>query len=289
MNFGVVIVLFNPSDANIKHLESLASSGITLAVVDNSPSFNNIEGDNILYIHNKNVGGIAGALNKGINTLLRKGYDFFYTFDQDSIFDSSYFDKMNLFKANEKAEIVCPDFYDINAKTHGMFIHLDRWGYHDVRGGKTASFAITSGMGISKNAWEVIGEFNEDYFIDHVDSEYCLRASNCGINIYVNYDVCIEHEIGKREKHKFLGVTLKPNNHNYIRKYYIVRNGTHCAIKMLRKSPSFFNLNLLRVIHEFLCVILYEQEKIKKLKFMFRGLRDATTGRLGDIKELYKI
>lgn len=105
---------------------------------------------NISYIYNQNKGGIAGALNKGINALIASGCEFFYTFDQDSIFDISYFNKMNNFRYQENAEIICPDFYDVNSKTHGMFIQLGRWGYSDVRGKKTASFAITSGMGISK-------------------------------------------------------------------------------------------------------------------------------------------
>ncbi|MES3850872.1 glycosyltransferase, partial [Escherichia coli] len=262
------VVLFNPSDENIKHLEYLAKNDITLAVVDNSPVRKKIEMGNISYIYNQNKGGIAGALNKGINALIASGCEFFYTFDQDSIFDISYFNKMNNFRYQENAEIICPDFYDVNSKTHGMFIQLGRWGYSDVRGKKTASFAITSGMGISKNAWDTIGEFNELYFIDHVDTEYCLRAANKGIDIYVNYSVCIDHEIGKREKHNFLGLTLKPNNHNFIRKYYIVRNGTHCAFKMHKQFPSFFKLNFLRVSHELVCVILYEDNKFKKVHYM---------------------
>ncbi|HHD2630060.1 TPA: hypothetical protein ACN1AZ_004972, partial [Escherichia coli] len=67
-------------DENIKHLEYLAKNDITLAVVDNSPVRKKIEMGNISYIYNQNKGGIAGALNKGINALIASGCEFFYTF-----------------------------------------------------------------------------------------------------------------------------------------------------------------------------------------------------------------
>ncbi|MED0399956.1 glycosyltransferase family 2 protein, partial [Escherichia coli] len=69
-----------------------------------------------------------------------------------------------------------------------------------------------------------------------------------------------------------------------IRKYYIVRNGTYLALKYFKFSKGYFNLNILRVIHETVCVILYENDKIRKLSYMLRGLRDGIKGKLGAIK-----
>jgi rhamnosyltransferase len=136
-------------------------------------------------------------------------------------------------------------------------------------------------MGFSKKAWENIGRCNEDYIIDHVDTDFCMRALDKDYKIYVNYDICLKHAIGKRTTHNFLGVTIKPNHHNYIRKYYIVRNGTHLAFKYFLEYPSYFYLNILRVAHEFVCVLFYEKNKIKKTLSMLKGLCHSMYGKLG--------
>jgi rhamnosyltransferase len=43
-------------------------------------------------------------------------------------------------------------------------------------------------------------------------------------------------------------------------------------------------LNVLRVGHEFACVILYEDDKKEKLKYMMKGLLHAVINKLGVAK-----
>lgn len=282
MRFGVVVVLFEPDNDILDSLSQYIKEDIILCAVDNSKEKTKFPYD-CEYIHNANNGGIAGAFNKGISILLSKGCDFIFTFDQDSILPKNFFSSMSHFISEKKAKMVVPDFIDINSKTHAAFVKLTPWKYTVTREEEVTAFAISSGMGFDVSIWNMIGPFTEQYIIDHVDTELCLKAVTHNIKIFVNYNICLEHQIGNRSVHKFIGVTLKPNHHNFKRKYYIVRNGTHLSFKYFFQYPSYFYLNILRVIHETLCVILYEKDKKRKLIYIFKGLIHAMLNKLGPV------
>lgn len=288
MKVGAVFVLYNPNEYIINKLKEYESkyANTELIFVDNSPTNASnkisITGNN--YRYNGNKGGIAGALNIGVNELFKRNCDFVFTFDQDSELPDDFFNSMMNFINLKNANIVCPNFYDINSKTYATFVELTKWKYTVVDKPDTTAFAISSGLGFSKHVWQVINPFDESYIIDHVDTKFCLEAHAKRIPIFVNYDVCLNHEIGNRVVKKFLGVTLKPNNHNEIRKYYIVRNGTVLGFKYFLKYPSYFYLNILRIIHEFMCVVLYESGKFQKISFMIKGLLHSLVHKMGPIK-----
>lgn len=288
MNFGAVFVLYNPDDEIISKLIRYKEvfSDVNLFFVDNSPSqlLSSCSFISNKYHYNGNVGGIAGALNIGVNELVKQGCDFIFTFDQDSEVPGNFFTCMRNFINKKNAQIVCPNFYDINSKTFAAFVELSKWKYTVVDKPEKTAFAISSGMGFSKNVWYTLNHFDESYIIDHVDTKFCLDAHANNISIYVNYDVCLNHEIGNRVVKRFLGVTLKPNNHNEIRKYYIVRNGTILGFKYFLKYPSYFYLNILRIIHEFLCVVLYEKTKFRKVRFMAKGFVHSIFHKMGPVK-----
>lgn len=281
MKYGTVIVLFNPDESAIHHINELVQRNVNLVLVDNSAIPNKFYSSSTFYFFNGNKGGIAGALNLGVDYLFANGCDFVFTFDQDSKIPSDFYSSMDCLIKRKNANLVCPNFFDINSKTYATFVHLTKFSYEIIEQADYTNLAISSGMGISQKAWKNIGVFNDEYIIDHVDTDYCLRALDKDYKIYVNYDVCLNHAIGNRTTHKFLGVTVKPNHHNFIRKYYIARNGTHLAFKYFFKYPSYFYLNVLRVVHELICVLFYEEGKIKKTASILKGILHSIFGKLG--------
>jgi len=284
--FSAIVVLYNPGEEELERITNYSKKfrDVSWIVIDNSQTRTNFFSsyEDIIYVHNMNRGGIAGAINIGFEHLSTDS-EYFFTFDQDSILPENFFDSMEkVFKIYD-AKLVCANFIDINSNTYAKFVHLKKYSYQVVDNTEYTNFAISSGMGIKASFWKDIKGVNNEYIIDHVDTEICLKAYSLNEKIFVNYDVCLKHAIGNRSVHRFLGVTLKPNHHNYIRKYYIVRNGTHLAFLYFWKTPGYFILNIYRVIHEFLCVILYEKDKIKKLRYMIKGLFHSITGKLGNI------
>lgn len=295
MNFGVVVVLYKPTDEVIEKVSNYTSFGVEIAIIDNTPLSdenrkNHFKNKKLSYLENHNQGGIARAFNIGLDLLSQKGCDYLFTFDQDSNIPENFFTLMESFIARHNADFVCPDFFDVNSNTRATFITLTKWNYKKVEHLDIStkpletSTAISSGMGFSKNVWLNLRYFNEGMIIDHVDTDFCIKAISKGYKIKVNFDVCLPHAIGERQVKKLFGVTFKPNNHNYIRKYYIVRNGTYLGFKYFFKYPSYFYLNILRIIHETVCVIFYEKDKLRKLRYMLLGLFHSIIGKIKELK-----
>lgn len=290
--FACILVLFNPGEQVIDNLVSLfacfdhdiyiinngAAGSIPLLLIEKIQQFG------LCVIENDNCGGLAGAYNRGVKFAMNHGCNFYFTFDQDSKVSSDFLQSMIACINKYSADFVCPNFFDVNSKTYATFVHQSKWSFKIIENDIWTTFAISSGLGFSKKAWLRVGDFNEQYFIDHVDTDYCMRAAALGYKVYINRDVCLYHAIGCRSVHKILGVRFKPNHHSKLRKYYIVRNGMHLGWVWFFRCPSFFYTNLLRVAHEMLCSLFFEQDKLNKFKMMFLGLIDGTVGRLGPFK-----
>ena len=63
--------------------------------------------------------------------------------------------------------------------------------------GVAVNFAISSGSLIPLTAAEVVGPFNEDFFIDAIDIEWCSRAWNAGWSVWLGMDIPMTHQLGK--------------------------------------------------------------------------------------------
>ncbi|WP_194091038.1 glycosyltransferase [Vibrio hibernica] len=274
--FGVIYVLYYPNQYQVKEILKTTKFNGSVCVVDNTPVNNNNSNyfDNypdVKYIDNKNSGGIAGAFNLGFQYFISISCNMVFTFDQDSIIPDRYFSEMLNYYDKYNAKILCPNFYDTNSNTFGKFVKLTKFGYAESND-NTTHFCISSGMLIDIATYIELGGFDEGLIIDHVDTDFALKALCENVKIYFCKEVIMEHQIGNRSKHEFLGVTLKPNHHNKLRKYYIVRNGTYLSFKYFSKYKGYFFLNVNRVIHEFLCVILYEKDKLAKVFYMAKAI-----------------
>ena len=89
------------------------------------------------------------------------------------------------------------------------------------------------------------------------------------------------HEIGHISEHRFIFWRVHVKNHNSFRKYYIARNTLYLARK--RKSPFHLFKAYLQVAKQFLWVILYEEDKIKKLKEIYRGYKDGLNAQIDSL------
>ena len=85
------------------------------------------------------------------------------------------------------------------------------------------SFIINSFSIWPKKTILKIGNYDEKLAIDHIDTDYCMRASKLGIPIFINNAVTFEHTIGNRVAYNFLGFKLQSSGHNVRRKSLIIK------------------------------------------------------------------
>jgi rhamnosyltransferase len=296
LNHASVIVTYFPDETALENLARLCDLCDSVIVIDNTPrpkreSFPSRA--NLSILNCSENPGLAAGLNAGMKRAQEEGIEHVFLFDQDSRPSDRYFQDMLSFKSNlsrttARVAFCAPNFYDRNSRTFATFPLIGRYSLRHVScknmpptTDDAALIAITSGMLITASAYRVIGPFREDYFIDFVDNEYCLRASILGYSIAVNCHLLLDHAVGCRSVKRLFGLTIKPNHHNPVRRYYIFRNGIRTAIDYFRFYPSYTILMAVRLTHELISVLLYETAKRSKLTMMIRGFWHGITGRMG--------
>lgn len=204
------IVLFNP---NAKELESsiqaIQNQVSRIYLIDNTPisvgqtSFN--LPSNAIIVRNNNNLGIAKALNQIMEQAAEDGFEWVLTLDQDSVFPS---DGISAYEAvfadivedKNNLGMICPVFTN---RSSGNI--TGKTGYVDD--------CITSGALVSVRAWKEVGGYNEDYFIDLVDFEFCARLNEAGYRIYQTEAVNLSHQLGYPKQITLFGRAIGSNNY----------------------------------------------------------------------------
>src|ERR1700730_16671594 len=287
-SFGVIFVLYEPTEDSVGNLVKAQAACPNVVAVDNSPEAD-LRLHEYLYeqgmqvIFNRNEGGLAGAYNKGAEALLAQHCDLIFLLDQDSDIDASFFaGMMQAAVGMSGAFLIGPKIYEIELQKCMPVIPPDKhfpkpFRIDDQTAGLFPTLCIiSSGSAISAAAYRKIGAFREDYFIEYVDVEYSLRARSQGVPVYMNAAVTLRQNNGRIERHGKLFTT----NHAAWRRYYIARNMAHC-LRLYRSYCGLLWLSGLMAMHQAMLVLLFDSEKLKKLTAITCGYLDGMFGRLG--------
>ena len=149
---------------------------------------------------------------------------------------------------------------------------------------------FSSGELVKADVYQKIGLYQEDLFIDFVDSEFSHRAFRKGILSLIVPDTILRHQRGHPTVRKFLWMTASVPNYPPSRYYYIARNG---AYLYLRNFNEYFLHSVHRLSKFWIFVVprylikavLFEDRKMKKISMVLRGTWDGLRGKLGKLQE----
>lgn len=293
---GAIVVLFNPSAAQVENLFRLKQLCSHLIAIDNSPIFDStlhtrIRSAGIEVVANFNIGGVAGAYNTGLDRLIQDGAEALFLFDQDSEVPDDYFTRMleACHKIDSAGFLVGPKVLDVNVNRYLPAHVIARFGFKPVilsdreSGLLPCSSIISSGSVVSAEAYRQLGPFVDGYIIDHVDTEYCFRAVCRGVPIYINTALTLKHQISKRIDHKILFFKLNQWNMAPTRQYYSARNCIHVSRRYCMRFPVLILINII-TIQQILSVVLFETNKWRKLVAMLAGIADGLRNRYGSFE-----
>ena len=140
---------------------------------------------------------------------------------------------------------------------------------------------IASGCLIPMGVLDHVGAMREDFFIDFVDVEWCLRARHAGYRMYGVCAAHLEHQLGDKPV-RFLGreyLTHSPQRH-----YFHTRNAMllYCEpwVPLNWKLVSAWRLLLKMGFH-----VLVTAPRLRHLEKITRGLLHGLMGRAGGIAE----
>jgi rhamnosyltransferase len=235
----------------------------------------------IAYLHAGNRGGLAGGYNRALAWLRveypRVSQVVFLDQDSDPTSLSPFLaDKRTqdvLAEANTAA--VSPAYRDRATGMRGRYIDLKRLRLNfysrEFTDCRRVAFVINSMSVWRLKALQAIGTFNEALAVDHVDTEYCLRARRLGLACYVNGAFEFAHSIGHRKKFKVLGMEVQAGGHPPQRRYMIARNTVLLARAWLWREPAFTALCLARLCYEAAGIVMAEDRVGPKLAALMRG------------------
>lgn len=268
----LVVIFYNPKDEQVSFFETLASKGFHIIVVDNSVQAIPLSG-NLVYIPLFANMGIAHAQNKGVKEAIRRGFRYFVFFDQDSRFDEQYVS--SIYHEYQKIQSNDPHIATlgpllIDSKTGQEYLSsVPHSKMYDID-----THIISSGSIVEKATFDVVGLYEEDLFIDLVDSEWCWRAKTFGLNTYMTRRVKLYHSMGKRYW-RFGRFAIRLSSPN--RYYYQYRN----MILMLRRDYAPFRWKYktgLRSLLDLCMVPIISSEGKQILIHMIKGIRDGIKG-----------
>lgn len=202
-----VVVAYRPDREEFKALmEALAPQVQAVLVVDNTPADEDSVAamlDPMLpsmpHVRHARMGinvGIAAAQNLGIHMALEEGFEFILFSDQDSVPEPAMVERLlsvirTLAGKGVRTACVCPAYTNSGSDRLNRFqVHHAGHVFHSsVDAAEAVPFmevvtAISSGSLMPASVFRDVGLMCEGYFVDFVDTEWCLRARNQGYAIY---------------------------------------------------------------------------------------------------------
>ena len=203
--------------------------------------------------------GIATALNKLCQYAYENNYEWIMTLDQDSVCPQGMVDELAR-HCYANVALVGPRI---------VYEGYEEYSAKFVREIEDVEWVITSGSLTNTNVWKTIGGFDDLLFIDKVDTDYGIRANKAGYKVRRNNIVVLNHELGNMQCRKLFGRTVYVTHHNPTRIYYQCRNTIYLSQKIGLRNPTVETGKIITKI------ILYEGNKVEKLKNAFKGICDG--------------
>lgn len=286
-----VIVCYHPDISKLFQIcHRLIHNGCKVILIDNSDQsyIGNCEEfqDCKLLINNENL-GIAQAQNIGIKHALKNGADVLIFFDQDSIIGSNFLPTLIEPLDAGVPGVVSPVFYDNDKGFEFPSFRLTKYGTVEkiYSKGKIKPYfvdiIISSGSAATAETFKKSGLMDEDFFIDFVDTEWCLRCRGKKIPIRVVPKAIMKHSVGIRSVDLHFATVII---HSPTRCYYQIRNCFH----LFRKNsiPILFALKetITVLIHKLLLLIIVKNKPayiVPLISAVIQGIK-GVTGKIKD-------
>jgi len=239
--------------------------------------------------------GVGAGHNRGIRWARTSGFSHVLIMDHDSVPRPDMV--RHLVAALERLDAqgvqvsaVGPRYVDRYTGRMAGFVRLGRWRPTRVfcdsaRTGELleTDFIISSGSLIPMTVLDKVGEMNEDFFIDHIDTEWILRAKARGWRSFGVCDAIMEHSVGYTTFRIWVGRWRNTPLHNPERNYYLFRN----SISLYGMPHAPWRWILYDIVRLVALAVVYPVTapgSWSRLRFMARGVWHGLRGVTGPLR-----
>ena len=259
------ITFYHPKKQEINYIVTLSKFFSHIYIYDNSDSnvtTSFIQRENINYFFNGKNEGLSTAFNCFLQKAYEDGMDYLLLLDQDSLFNVQ--ELLNLKeKISEKpfeknVGIYACKIYPPNVKKECVMPTNDDTTTEEEK-------VISSGSFINLKAIYENGiRYDENLFIDYVDTDFCKQVRNSNLKIICYNQFVLEQSLG----YLYNGYIC----HSAVRHYYMIRDLGYMNKKYYSKSVTV--LKTFKFYFSDLLLIMREDEKMKKIVYSSKGLID---------------
>lgn len=290
---GAVVVYYNPSAENLESTINNLEVVDFIVVVVNGPWEERYKliskCDKVRVLTLGQNTGIATATNMGIDCLKEiADFTHFVLLDQDTSLPKNYRNLLQLEAAllaeGAKPGVISPCYFNPRTQTTSACMVFKKFYFKRFIPSKEVeecTCPIASGSLIRKGVLDEAGLMNDDFFIDYVDNEFCLRLYSFGYRNFVAGNVKMAHELGTQTPKKILGLNIRPTNHSPLRKYYITRNRFVVLTKYVHLFPSLLAFEIMALSLDCFRIVLFEQQRLIKIRMICSGFGDFLVRRMG--------
>jgi rhamnosyltransferase len=122
-----------------------------------------------------------------------------------------------------------------------------------------------------------LGGMRSGYFIDHVDTEWCMRARSIGYQLIGVPNALMEHSLGDEVKRIWFLYLRNVSYHAPFRDYYMFRN----TLLLLRDTRIGFAWQIVLLFRLFQFAgyfLIFASKRLSRLRCMLYGLSHGAMG-----------
>lgn len=236
--------------------------------------------------------GLGIAYNIGIAWAQKQGHTHVLFLDQDSLPENNMVGELTnalleIERNSNRVSAVGPVCRDIRTGAFAPFRQFSWFGTRRIFCGADArhipaDFLISSGSLVSLNVLKTVGGMKEDLFIDHIDTEWFLRASSFGMGAWGVCSAIMHHALGEDSYRVWFFGWRTIYRHKPFRYYYIFRNSIllwRCSYAPLQ----WISGDLVRIGVLAFSAFLFGPDRFNYLKMIMRGVSDGIRGKGGKL------
>lgn len=296
-----VVVSFNPVWSElIMQLQLLLPQVQKIWVIDNASTEHLVDrlvvlglGDILETVSMPSNMGLGAAQNMGIECARSDNATHVLIMDQDSQPEFNMVPHLlaawkHLRSLGINVAAVAPTYVDSDDGLPSSFVRIGWLGFklQDPVAGQIvveADFLISSGSLIPLSVIDDIGLMDETLFIDHVDTDWCMRARSQGYQLFGVPSARMLHSLGEQRKLVWFFRWRNVSFHSSFRYYYMLRNSL-----LLQRRPymplKWRVADMLRCIRIFCFYSIFSSGRIDRLRMMIKGLWHGFRGISGSLK-----
>jgi rhamnosyltransferase len=285
---AAAIVTFNPlREMLLGNLNVLVGLTMPAVVFDNTPRDGKTDvtwfgraysREGVQWLGGNGNIGLSAAYNRIVDHLQKDGtVEAILFLDQDSVLDAGSIERLidSYYELSEKLELGVIGGKPLrrNGKAYRtmppqIIDHLPR-RFARCRM-VTSSFSI-----IPLDVFAKVGTFYDDFFIDHIDMDFCARCVRKGLEVVMDQEATFIHQVGQGDI-TFLGRYLFPISAPF-RHYFQIRN---IILSGKRQGSPRLRVGLVVMRR---CVVIaascvYGGAPLRRWVYAVQGLRDGLRG-----------